>query len=92
MLAGVIRPPLHQIRWLSLAEATALTGLPRDFLRGAVETGQLPALTSGQRTLIKWTDLETFHPQGEMPKAKPNAALRNGLVSQPQIADNSPSN
>jgi excisionase family DNA binding protein len=86
MMAGVIQPPIHLIRWLSLAEAALLTGLPKDLLRSAVDKKELPAVTRGTRTFIKWTDLETYHPHGEIPKAKQIAKARNGSVSQAQIS------
>jgi excisionase family DNA binding protein len=44
----------------SIAETMALTGLGRDSIYKAIRAGHLPARKLGRRTLILFSDLQTF--------------------------------
>ena len=44
--------------FLSVREASKVSGLPADYLRGLVKSGELPARKVGNRAFIKRADLE----------------------------------
>jgi excisionase family DNA binding protein len=66
-------PPMN----LTLLEASALAGLPRKYLRAAVDAGALPAHRYGRRVWIHRADLEAF--RGSQFKLTP--------VAQPQWSE-----
>lgn len=80
--SGAIPLPFHEIGWLSLADAARYSGIPKDIIKNAIAKDKLSAFTRGNRYWIKWSELKTFVPHGEMPKTKLTANFRNGITSQ----------
>jgi excisionase family DNA binding protein len=75
--ADKIRETEHHPLNVTLAEATQMSGLPRKYLRAAVDAGALPAHRYGRRVWIHRADLEAF--RGSQFKLTP--------VAQPQWSE-----
>lgn len=52
--------PIADKLLLTIAEAQALTGLSREFLRDAITQGELKAKVIGKGWRVKRSDLETY--------------------------------
>jgi len=52
--------PFYHKLLLSLEEASALAGLPRDFLEKAIQQGKLKVIKRGEEVFVKRKDLELF--------------------------------
>jgi excisionase family DNA binding protein len=52
--------PLNQRLTLSIAEASQLSGLPRQFVVNSIQSNKLKSVKIGRSTLVKRSDLEAF--------------------------------